>query len=190
MCIYVCVLSCFSHVQFVVTLWDYSLSGSSVHGILQARILEWVAMPSSRGSSCPGIKPKSLMSPALEGEFLITRAIWEACVHVSVCVCVLEQCLLTSLGYLLCARYSKFLNSQYWQFFNQMGKAAQVEKCSKWQNMDKNLGLPKSEVHILFSELNLSAGVLTAHLENLKKDQFKHISNKRSSVRLCCFCCC
>ena len=32
---------------------DYSLPGSSVHGILQARILEWVAMPSSRGSSQP-----------------------------------------------------------------------------------------------------------------------------------------
>ena len=32
---------------------DYSLPGSSVHGILQARILEWVAMPSSRGSSWP-----------------------------------------------------------------------------------------------------------------------------------------
>ena len=30
-----------------------SLLGSSVHGILQARILEWVAMPSSRGSSRP-----------------------------------------------------------------------------------------------------------------------------------------
>ena len=28
---------------------DYSLSGSSVHGIFQARILEWVAMPFSRG---------------------------------------------------------------------------------------------------------------------------------------------
>ena len=27
--------------------------GSSVHGILQARILEWIAMPFSRGSSCP-----------------------------------------------------------------------------------------------------------------------------------------
>ena len=27
--------------------------GSSVHGILQARILEWVAMPSSKGSSQP-----------------------------------------------------------------------------------------------------------------------------------------
>ena len=32
---------------------DCSLPGSSVHGILQARILEGVAMPSSRGSSLP-----------------------------------------------------------------------------------------------------------------------------------------
>ena len=32
---------------------DCSLPGSSVHGILQARIFEWVAMPSSRGSSQP-----------------------------------------------------------------------------------------------------------------------------------------
>ena len=32
---------------------DYSPPGSSVHGILQARILKWVAMPSSRGSSWP-----------------------------------------------------------------------------------------------------------------------------------------
>ena len=30
---------------------DYSTPGSSVHGILQARTLEWLAMPSSRGSS-------------------------------------------------------------------------------------------------------------------------------------------
>ena len=32
---------------------ECGLPGSSVHGILQARILEWVAMPSSRGSSLP-----------------------------------------------------------------------------------------------------------------------------------------
>ena len=32
---------------------DYSPQGSSVHGIFQARILEWVDMPSSRGSSRP-----------------------------------------------------------------------------------------------------------------------------------------
>ena len=30
---------------------DYSLPGSSVHGILQARTLEWVAIPFSRGLS-------------------------------------------------------------------------------------------------------------------------------------------
>ena len=32
---------------------DYSLPHSSVHGILQARILEWVAMLCSKGSSQP-----------------------------------------------------------------------------------------------------------------------------------------
>ena len=32
---------------------DYSLPGSSVHGILQARILEWIAILSYRGSSQP-----------------------------------------------------------------------------------------------------------------------------------------
>ena len=32
---------------------DYSLPGSSGHGILQARILEWVAFPFSWGSSQP-----------------------------------------------------------------------------------------------------------------------------------------
>ena len=35
------------------TLMDCSRPGSSVHGILQARVLEWVAMPPSRGSSQP-----------------------------------------------------------------------------------------------------------------------------------------
>ena len=35
-------------------LMDCNLPGSFVHGILQARIQEWVAMPSSRGSSRPG----------------------------------------------------------------------------------------------------------------------------------------
>jgi len=39
---------------------DYGLPGSSVLAILQARILEWVAIPFSRGSSPPGIKPMTL----------------------------------------------------------------------------------------------------------------------------------
>ena len=49
-----CVCSCFSHVQLTLcNLMDYSPWGSSIHGILQARILEWVAIPFSRGSSQP-----------------------------------------------------------------------------------------------------------------------------------------
>ena len=39
----------------------------TVHGILQARILEWVAFPFSMGSSQPGIEPRS---PALEADSL------------------------------------------------------------------------------------------------------------------------
>ena len=39
---------------------DCSPPGSSVCGIYQARILEWVAISSSRGSSQPRIGPKSL----------------------------------------------------------------------------------------------------------------------------------
>ena len=49
---------------------DGSPPGSSVHGILQARILEWVAMPSIGDFPDPGIEPESLMSPALAGSSL------------------------------------------------------------------------------------------------------------------------
>ena len=37
------------------------------HGIFQARILEWVATPFSRGSSQPGIEPRS---PTLQADSL------------------------------------------------------------------------------------------------------------------------
>ena len=50
---------------------DYSPPGSSVHGILQARALEWFVMPSSRGSSDPGIEPVSPASPALQVDSLL-----------------------------------------------------------------------------------------------------------------------
>ena len=43
--------------------------GSSVHQILQARIVEWVALPFSRRSSQPRDESLFLMSPALAGEF-------------------------------------------------------------------------------------------------------------------------
>ena len=49
---------------------DCGLAESSVHGILQARILESVSMPSSRDLPKLGNKPRSLISLALTGRFL------------------------------------------------------------------------------------------------------------------------
>ena len=46
---------------------DCSPPGSSGHGILQARILEWIAILFSRGLTDPGIEPGS---PALEADSL------------------------------------------------------------------------------------------------------------------------
>ena len=45
---------------------NHSLPGSSVHGISQIRILEWVAISFSRGSSRPGMEPTS---PALQVDY-------------------------------------------------------------------------------------------------------------------------
>ena len=56
--------------QSCPTLWDptdCSPPGSSVHGILQARILEWVAIPISKDIPYPGIEPRS---PALQADSL------------------------------------------------------------------------------------------------------------------------
>ena len=58
-------------------LMDCSPPGSSVHGLLQARTLEWVAVPSSRGSSWPDLGITSKF-PALVGWFFTTSDTWEA----------------------------------------------------------------------------------------------------------------
>ena len=55
-----------------------SLPGSSVHGIFQARILEWVSIPFSRGSSQPRDQTRVLVSPALAGGLFTSTATWEA----------------------------------------------------------------------------------------------------------------
>ena len=71
---------------------DCSPPGSSIHGISQARILEWVAISfwsgnngiretaisSSRDLPDPGIEPSPLTSPALAGTFFTASATWEA----------------------------------------------------------------------------------------------------------------
>ena len=49
---------------------DSSPPGSSVHGMLQVRILEWVASPFSRVSPDPGIEPET---PALQADSLLSE---------------------------------------------------------------------------------------------------------------------
>jgi len=46
---------------------DCNPPGSSVHGILQTRILEWVAISFSRGFPDPGMEPRS---PVLQADSL------------------------------------------------------------------------------------------------------------------------
>ena len=62
--------------QSYLTLCDpmnYSPPGSSVHGILQARRLEWVAMPSSRGSFQPRDWTHVSCSSWIAGRFFTTE---------------------------------------------------------------------------------------------------------------------
>ena len=76
---FACMLRRSSHVWLCNPV-NCSLPGSSVCGSLQARILEWVATPFSRGSSQPRDRNclECLMSPALAGGFFTTSATWEA----------------------------------------------------------------------------------------------------------------
>ena len=53
---------------------DYSLSGSSIHGVFQARIVEWVAISFSRGSSQP--RNRTPIS-CFADRFFTTWATWE-----------------------------------------------------------------------------------------------------------------
>ena len=69
-----------AHAHLRPTGWnhiDCSPPGSSVHGILQARVLEWSAI-----SPSPRIEPSSLKSPALAGRFFTTSATWEATLYI------------------------------------------------------------------------------------------------------------
>ena len=62
--------------QSCLTLWDpmdCCLPGFSVHGILQARILKWVAIPSSRGSFLPRDWTLISCSTWIAGRFFTTE---------------------------------------------------------------------------------------------------------------------
>ena len=66
-------------------VWLFATPRCTVHGILQARILEWVAFPFSRESSQP--TDWTQVSQIADG-FFTSWATREARVCVCVCVCV------------------------------------------------------------------------------------------------------
>ena len=66
--------SCLTLCGFV----DCSLLGSSVLGILQARLPGWVPVPYSRDLPDSGIEPTSLVSPVSAGIFFTISTTWEA----------------------------------------------------------------------------------------------------------------
>ena len=77
-------LSHFSHVRLCTNQWTIACQTLLSMRILQAEILEWVTMPSSRGSLHPGIEPMSLSYHTLVGRFFTTSATWEAQQHYEV----------------------------------------------------------------------------------------------------------
>ena len=65
--------------------------GSSVHGIVQVGVLEWVAISSSRVSSDPGIEPKFSVAPALAGRFFTTELPGEPTNYITILYISLAQ---------------------------------------------------------------------------------------------------
>ena len=75
MCVCACVCVCVCVLSVMPDSCDPmgpSPPGSSVHGIFQTRILEWVPFPAPGDLLNPGIKIGSPMSPALAGGFFAT----------------------------------------------------------------------------------------------------------------------
>ena len=117
--VYACV--CDQSLQLCLTLcnlMDCSLPGSSVHGILQARILEWVAMPSSRGSSGPRNQNPNLLCLLLCRQILYSWATVEAPQHL---YCKMNSKWLLKLAFSLffwCLRWDDLVQSSEMQLFS------------------------------------------------------------------------
>ena len=69
-----CVFSVTQSYLILYDLMDYSLPGSSVHGIFQGRILSELPFPSPRDLPDPEMEPTSLVSSALAGRFFTNWA--------------------------------------------------------------------------------------------------------------------
>ena len=83
-CIFMSMLSHFSHIQLFVTQWTVAYQAPLSIEFSRHKYWSGFPCPPPGDLTNPGIKPVSLMSPTLAGRFFTTSAIWEA--HVCMCV--------------------------------------------------------------------------------------------------------
>ena len=72
-----CMLSCFSRVRLCATLWTVALQAPLSMGFSKHEYWCGLPFPPPGDLPDPGIKPESLMSPALAGGFITTSSMWE-----------------------------------------------------------------------------------------------------------------
>ena len=77
-CMYVCMLSCFIHVQLFVMLWTVARQAPLFMGFSKQEYWSGLPCPPPGDLPDPGIKPVSLMPPALAGRFFTTSTTREA----------------------------------------------------------------------------------------------------------------
>ena len=149
---------------------DYSLPDSSVHGISQARILEWVAMPSSRQSSWA--KDRTRIS-CIAGEFCraTEEAPWYRVVKVKVksLSCVWLFATPWTVAY-QAPQSMGFPRQEYWSGF-----AVPSSRQSSW---------PRDRTHISYIAGKFSAGFCRATKEAPWYRVVKVIVKSLSCVRL------
>ena len=115
--IIICMCACM-HAQSLhsfLTLWDPMdciPPASSVSGILQVRILEWVAMPSSRGSSWP--RDQTCISRVSMYMYMCVCV----CVYICICVCVYSWNIYLGVLYAYIFIYKVYISSKYiWSIY-------------------------------------------------------------------------
>ena len=85
-CVLCLVLSCAQSRPTLGDPWTAARQAPLPMEILQARILEWVTMPCSRGSPNPGIEPRS---PALQADSLYHLSHQGSpCICINTCMCI------------------------------------------------------------------------------------------------------
>ena len=111
-----------SRVRLFVTPWTVAHSGSSVHGILQARILEWVAISFSRGSSQP--RDRTWVSSIPGTNYVLGAVVGAGATQMS--TVEMEQLLLVCLT--------------YWSVGEDFQPQIHIENCGKKKKKKENCG--------------------------------------------------